>query len=248
MARLKLSTFTKPTKARVYWDEAVWPWQAAAVLVAIDIAGLAVSRYLVSGVAGPMRSIVGDWSVVTRVLLVLAFAAYYYGRGVPPRAFGLVTSGFRRRLKEFGTCLLAILPLTFALLMMTLLILRMGGRIAPPLTFRNSEQMVGWIWVFVVFLPPMEELLYRGLLHPALRRRLGVGWAIAVGGLVFGFIHLFYGIDLASLIAYAFGGAVLAYVYERTGSLLFPWTLHVATNLMAVWISSYPGLFEALRK
>jgi membrane protease YdiL (CAAX protease family) len=107
--------------------------------------------------------------------------------------------------------------------------------------------MISWIWIFVVALPPMEELLYRGILHPSLRQTLGVGWALAVGGLVFGAVHWFYGIDVPSLTAYAFGGAVLAYVYERTGSLLFSWALHVATNLAGVWISAYPGFFEALR-
>lgn len=247
MTRLTLSTFTKPTKARVYWDEAAWPWLAAVVLILIDIAGLAISRHLGSGALWP---IVGNWSIVTRVLLVLVFAGYFHGRGVPPRAFGLVASGFRKRLKEFGKCLLVILPLTAALSLMSILILRAGGarhHIAPPVTFADSEQMISWILVFVIALPPLEELLYRGILHPALRRRLGVGWAIAAGGGVFGFIHWFYGIDAASLTAYAYGGAVLAYVYERTGSLLFSWGLHVATNLAGVWISNYPGFFEALK-
>ncbi|HZN61673.1 MAG TPA: type II CAAX endopeptidase family protein [Planctomycetota bacterium] len=241
----------KPTKARTYWDEASWPWQAAAILVVLDIAGLAVSRYLVSGGAGPMKSIVGDWAIVTRILLALTFAAYFYGRGVPARAFGLTMAGFRRRMREFWTCLAVVVPLAIALSLMAILILRAGGardQIAPPLKFEDAERRVAWIWVFVVALPPMEELLYRGILHPALRGRLGVGWAVAAGGLIFGLIHWFYGIDIASLPAYAAGGAALAWVYERTGSLFFPWLLHVVTNLAAVWVSSYPGLFEALRK
>jgi membrane protease YdiL (CAAX protease family) len=247
VTRLTLSTFTRPTKAKVYWDESSWVWWAAVVLVGLDLAGLAVSRYLGGGALWP---IVGNWPIVTRIFLVLAFAGYFHGRGVPPRAFGLVVFGFRKRLKEFGKCLLVILPLTAALSLMSILILRAGGarqHIAPPVAFIDSEQMVSWILVFVIALPPLEELLYRGILHPSLRQRLGVGWAIAIGGVVFGFVHWFYGIDLASLAAYAYGGAVLAYVYERTGSLLFPWTLHVATNLMAVWISRYPGFFEALK-
>jgi membrane protease YdiL (CAAX protease family) len=250
----------KPTKARAYWDEALWPWQAAAILVAVDFAGLAVARFAVGwGVTGdPTRfgdaqhliAIVGNWSILTRALLVLAFAMYFIGRGVPPRAFGIVKSGFRRRLGEYAKCLAVILPLAAAASLIVLLFLRMGGgreHITPPLNLSTSAQSWRWILVFVVALPPVEEFLYRGIIHPVLRRHFGVAWAVAAGGVLFGLLHALYGIDLASLVAYGLGGAALAWIYERTGSLLFPWLLHVATNLAAVWISSYPGLFEALR-
>ncbi len=250
----------KATKARTYWDEAVWPWQAAAILIALDIAGLAVTRFLVgTNIHGqirdaqehPVMAILGNWAIVTRILLVLAFAAYYYGRGTPPRAFGLTISGVRRRLREFGTSLAVILPLVGALSMISILVLRGIGRgdlITAPLHTLEPERTGAWIWIFVVALPPFEEFTYRGMLHPVLRRHMGVGGAVAIGGMLFGLLHWFYGIDLASLLAYGAGGAALAWVYERTGSLYFPWLLHVATNLAAVWISSYPGLFEALRR
>jgi membrane protease YdiL (CAAX protease family) len=252
----------KPTKARVFWDEAAWPWQAAAILVAIDLIGLGVARFAcgwaIYGARAPgetsspdhLMAIVGNWPIVARILLVAAFAMLYTGRGVPLRAFGLVKSGFRKRLAEFGKCLAVIVPLAAAASLMMILFLRMGGgreHIAPPLSFATSTQSWRWILVFVVALPPFEEFLYRGVVHPVMRRHMGVTGAVAVGGLLFALLHWFYGIDLASLVAYGFGGAALAWVYERTGSLIFPWLLHVATNLVGVWISSYPGLFEALR-
>jgi len=252
----------KATRAKTYWDEAAWPWRAAAILVAIDLIGLAVARFACgwaiygSRVPGETASpdhlmaIVGNWPIAARILLVLAFAMHFAGKGVPPRAFGLVKSGFRRRLSEFGRCLAVIVPLAAALSLIVILFLRMGGgrdHIAPPLNLDTSQQTWRWIWVFVVALPPFEEFMYRGIIHPVLRRHFGVAWAVAAGGVLFGLLHALYGIDLASLVAYGLGGAALAWVYERTGSLFFPWLLHVATNLVGVWISSYPGVFEALR-
>jgi len=249
----------KATRAKVPWEEAVWPWQAAAALVAVDIAGLALARYAVGwGVTGtPTRfgdtahliAIVGNWSIVTRTLLALAFALYFVGRGVRPRAFGFAMSGFARRGAEFGKCLGIVLPLVFAASMILLLLLRAsdrGGMISAPLHFAKEGDTWKWIWTFVVALPPFEEFTYRGVVHPVMRRYFGPGWAVAAGGLLFGLLHAFYGIDAASLVAYAIGGAVLAWVYERTGSLFFPWLLHVSTNLAAVWISSYPEFFESL--
>jgi membrane protease YdiL (CAAX protease family) len=249
----------KPTRARVYWEEAAWPWRAAAILIALDIAGLAGARFVVGwDVHGqsrfdgsdPVMAIVGNWSVVTRALLALTFAMYFLGRGVPPRAFGLTRSCFRRRTVEFGKSLAVILPLAAGFLMIGVLLYRAAGRrddISAPMTFGGSGQVWPWIWIFVVTLPIVEGFLYRGILHPVLRRHMGVGGAVAIGGMTFGLLHWFYGIDLAALTAYALGGAALAWVYERTGSLFFPWLLHVATNLAGLWTSLHPGLFEALR-
>ena len=252
----------KATRARTYWDEASWPWEAVAIVVAVDVVGLALARFvggwliwgptraMEAGATDAFMSIAGNWPIAARMLLVAAFAMYFTGRGVPPRAFGIVRSGFRKRLGEFGRCLLVILPLAAALTMMSILFFRMGGYrelIHPPLHLGTSSQAWQWILVFVVALPPLEEFLYRGIVHPVLRRRFDPIAAAALGGVLFGVVHWLYGIDLVSLPAYALGGFALAWVYERTGSLLFPWMLHVATNLAAVWISSYPGLFEALR-
>src|SRR5689334_402745 len=244
----------KPTKARVFWDEAAWPWRAAAILVFADLAGLALARFWVGwNIHGQIihpsydrhvAAIFGNWSIVTRTLLALVFAGYFIGRGIPARAFGLTVSGFRKRLREFWTCLAVLAPLVAGLTMLSILLLRAARRpdmITPPMEFSEAGDAAKWIWLFVVALPPVEEFTYRGVVHPVLRRHLGAGWAIAVGGLLFGLLHAFYGIDLASLIAYAAGGAALAWVYERTGSLLFPWMLHVATNLVAVWFSCHPG-------
>lgn len=250
----------KATRAKVPWEEAAWPWQAAAVLVTVDIAGLALARYAVGwGVTGtPTRTgpgpdhlmaIVGNWPIAARTLLALSFALYFTGRGVPLRAFGLAMSGFRRRGAEFGRCLGVVLPLLFAASMIVILLLRASDRgemLSAPLHFIKVGDAGRWIWIFVVALPPFEEFTYRGVLHPVLRRHMGVGGAVAIGGLIFGLLHALYGIDLASLVAYAIGGAVLAWVYERTGSLFFPWLLHVLTNLAGVWISSYPEFFKSL--
>jgi len=251
----------KATKARTYWDEASWPWQAAAILVAVDFAGLAVARFAVGwGMTGwpsladvgqgPLMAIAGNWSIITRALLVLVFASFYYGRGVPPRAFGLTMSGFRKRLAEFWRCLGVVLPLSAAAILLLILLFRAMGRrewIAPPFPVHAPGDALKWILIFVVALPPLEELLYRGVVHPALRGRMSVGAALGVGSAVFGILHGFYGVPVGFLPCYAAAGLILAWVYERTGSLFFPWLLHAGANLAAVWLSSYPGLYEALR-
>jgi membrane protease YdiL (CAAX protease family) len=80
--------------------------------------------------------------------------------------------------------------------------------------------------------PIVEELFFRGFLYPALRRRLGVAGGIVVSAVVFGLFH-----GNAWLIFPTFAiGMILAYLYEREGSLGPPIMLHSLNNLISIVI------------
>lgn len=80
--------------------------------------------------------------------------------------------------------------------------------------------------VAVVLAPLAEEVIYRGVLYGGLRGVLGRGGALAVSSAVFAAIHP----DLSVTAPILALGAVLAFVYERTGTLAAPIALHVAFN------------------
>jgi len=71
-----------------------------------------------------------------------------------------------------------------------------------------------------------EELLYRGILYPALRKRLPVAWAAGICGLAFALVHL----EPSALIPLFGLGTLLALLFERTGSLLAPICAHAMFN------------------
>ena len=83
--------------------------------------------------------------------------------------------------------------------------------------------------------PLSEELLFRGILQTAARRlvpprqhSLRHRWfAIALVSAIFGFMHSTTPQNVPALI---FFGAVLGYLYERTGSLMLPILVHVLFN------------------
>jgi uncharacterized protein len=85
---------------------------------------------------------------------------------------------------------------------------------------------------FALVNPAVEELLFRGLLQPALVS-VGLGAAVAVTlqALAFGALHLngvpggALGMAMAML-----WGAMLGYVRHRTNGLLLVWVVHVAAN------------------
>jgi len=81
--------------------------------------------------------------------------------------------------------------------------------------------------------PVGEELLYRGMLFGALRRRWGFWGAASVSSLAFGLFHM---IPLQILMAMLLG-VVLCWVYERSGSLWAPVVVHLVNNLLALAVA-----------
>lgn len=85
--------------------------------------------------------------------------------------------------------------------------------------------------LFVVLAPVAEELFFRGFLYGALRNRFGPLSAAAVGGLIFGSLHVFTGLEAVPLLVAL--GVILCLVYERTGSLYPCIGIHALNNALA---------------
>ncbi|OGX39783.1 MAG: hypothetical protein A3C53_05455 [Omnitrophica WOR_2 bacterium RIFCSPHIGHO2_02_FULL_68_15] len=74
--------------------------------------------------------------------------------------------------------------------------------------------------------PVAEEIVFRGVVYAALRRRWGVRWGLAGSAVLFAGLHadpLAFGPILVL-------GLLLGWLYEQTGSLLPSMTVHVAHN------------------
>ncbi|MBN1809895.1 MAG: CPBP family intramembrane metalloprotease [Planctomycetes bacterium] len=82
--------------------------------------------------------------------------------------------------------------------------------------------------------PAGEEVVYRGILYPALRRKLGVWGAVAVSAAVFAVFHNVIQWRLFVPVTQFAGGLVLAYAYEKTRSIFVPAALHACGNGMLI--------------
>jgi membrane protease YdiL (CAAX protease family) len=74
--------------------------------------------------------------------------------------------------------------------------------------------------------PVVEEILFRGFLQPAVRTTFGKLKAIFISGLLFALIHLNAHVFLQIFIL----GLLLAYLFEKTESLIAPITVHICHN------------------
>lgn len=101
---------------------------------------------------------------------------------------------------------------------------------------RSVDSLLGFILLFTVgavLAPLSEELLYRGMLYPVLRWYLGPTWGMILAGFIFGLAHL----DLWRALPLAAGGAVLCYIYEKTGSILVSTVAHGVWNgVMSIFV------------
>jgi membrane protease YdiL (CAAX protease family) len=78
----------------------------------------------------------------------------------------------------------------------------------------------------VVVAPLVEELLFRGVLYPWLRRRLAPGWAAVAVSALFCAVH----INLAASLPVGLLSLILCAVYERSGNLHEPILIHACFN------------------
>lgn len=152
----------------------------------------------------------------------------------PKAAIGLLAAG-------------AALPFNIALERISILALRHAP--FPSLVQRGYEQQLsellsvlhvpgGLVWgiLLIGIVAPMgEELFFRGLAYRCFRVR----WGRVVGTLssaaLFAVIHL----SPAGLLSIFVVGCVLAILYERTGTLVAPITLHATNNIVAVLLAYF---------
>lgn len=88
----------------------------------------------------------------------------------------------------------------------------------------------------VLLAPIVEEILFRGLLFNFFQNRFGTKIGIIVSGILFAIFHfsLAQGFGNVSLIAaLSFFGIMLAIVYHKTQSLIYPMLLHGLFNLLS---------------
>ncbi len=87
--------------------------------------------------------------------------------------------------------------------------------------------------VLVLLAAPMaEELLFRGLVYPVLRRRVGVIGSVITTTVAFGVMHG-NAVQFAAALPLA---VLLALVYERTRTLWPAMTIHLLFNLAAMFV------------
>jgi len=150
------------------------------------------------------------------------------------RAFGIARGTSARAIAWGLGAAVVVLPVAYGLQWLSIEALTRAGLPAGAQTpvellLRSSAWWQrAYLAFFAIGLAPLaEESLFRGVLYPFVRD-LGFPRAALWGSAVFfGLIH----VNAAAFLPLSFFGLVLAWLYQRTGSLLASVTAHALFNL-----------------
>jgi membrane protease YdiL (CAAX protease family) len=135
-------------------------------------------------------------------------------------------------LTGLGYGVLAWLGSSVVLVLVTALLSALGQPPSVGPAQRAIAMLDPWLVVLaiVVFAPIAEELFFRGIVFNAWLREAGRMPAYLGSAALFALIHL----SLASLLPIFLLGLALAWVYERTGTLIAPIVMHATVNGISV--------------
>jgi membrane protease YdiL (CAAX protease family) len=97
----------------------------------------------------------------------------------------------------------------------------------------HGSLLAGFAFIACVGAPVFEELTFRGFVFNALLRYMPASVAVVVSAAVFGLAHFAPG-NAGAIVPLIAGGAVLAFVYYRSGSLVASMVTHSLFNAFTV--------------
>lgn len=129
---------------------------------------------------------------------------------------------------------IALLPVLLALLVLTAAVASLFRYVPPrqPVVelFLKEEnaQLLLYTSLFAAIVGPIiEELFFRGFAYNALKKYIGVFGSMTVTAAIFALLHA----HVAGFLPILALGMLLAYMYEKTGTLVSSITIHIAHNL-----------------
>ncbi len=165
------------------------------------------------------------------LLLVIRFAVVKYKQKIA--ALGI---SFKNIAKDIGIALygyLAFLPVLAGIFFCVLVVAKLLNYTPPAepiyeLVFKERRPHLLVVISLMVALigPVVEEIFFRGFLYSALKKRLNVTAAMVVSACIFSLLHT----NVLGFLPIVFLGIFLAYLREKTGSLIPSITVHMVHN------------------
>jgi membrane protease YdiL (CAAX protease family) len=207
-----------------------------------DIASLALATV---GILLNIRNYGGESSRLTvRVLRLPLWDLWSDGKPNDPEAYVAGAEKYQPRAILSGIfngliSVLKIWPLLVVFSILTQWILPEYPQqdIVRKLKTEDGPHFYEMFWFAGLLSPIVEELIFRGLLYPMLKKHIGVFFGCVISSLLFSFIH-----DNVLSFALLFLFSVyLTYIYERNNNLLIPIASHAFFNVIMLTLMLIDG-------
>jgi membrane protease YdiL (CAAX protease family) len=178
-----------------------------------------------------------ELALVAAILDVIVVAAVLYFVMVDKRqglgSLGLTVKNAFLNMKYGVSAYIGLVPVFFIVTVATAIIFKVLNIPVEPQEvveiFREEKSLPSLIslGIFTSFFGPlMEEIFFRGFVYGALKSKIGISGAILGSATFFAYVHA----NLASFMPILSFGILLAYLYEKTGSLVSSITAHILHN------------------
>ncbi|MCM8781440.1 MAG: CPBP family intramembrane metalloprotease [Candidatus Omnitrophica bacterium] len=194
-----------------------------------------------------LRSVVNATIMDTLVfVLMIYFVVYEYKEKIT--SLGLSFKNFLRNVGYGITGYLAVIPSLILLLLFIIwasTIFRYKPPMQPVMEIFFEEKKRGLIMYFTIFVaifgPIVEEMFFRGFMYQAVKKRWGFKTALFSTSIVFSFLHT----NLAGFLPIMVLGMLLAYLFEKTGTLIASCAVHILHNsAMVCFVFLIKGLLR----
>jgi len=175
--------------------------------------------------------------MASTVLDVVAIAAIFYFVLRPGRqgidSLGLTAKNMLLNIKYGVTAYVGLIPILLGVTLVAAALFKIFNipvepqQVVEMLKEETKTPSLIYMVVFASFLGPfMEEIFFRGFVYGALRKKIGVLGSILASAVFFAYVHA----NMASFMPILSLGILLAYIYEKTGSLVSSVTVHIMHN------------------
>jgi len=172
-------------------------------------------------------------------VLVIVFILYFtVGRYKEKLiSLGISFRNFSKNVFYGLTGYIAMLPILVALLVLTFILMSLfkytpqKQAVVELFLKEKGTRFLLYTSIFAAVVGPViEELFFRGFLYNAIKKYIGALAAMLITALIFAVLHA----HVAGFLPIMALGMLLAYMYEKTGTLVASITVHIMHNLSMV--------------
>lgn len=169
---------------------------------------------------------------VVGISVILYFIVKKYHQDI--KEAGLTLKKFSTGVFYAITGYMALLPILVIILVITFFVTRFleyKPPVQPIVEVFIKEKGTSMLWFSAVFAavfgPIAEEIFFRGFMYNAVKKKTGIFWAVIITSAIFSLLHA----HIVGFFPIFALGVLLAYLYEKTGSLVPSMAVHITHNL-----------------
>ncbi len=172
---------------------------------------------------------------VLAVVFIIYFTVVQYRE--PLTALGISAKNFLKNVFYGIIGYIALIPVLVLMLVIIAVIINVTKYVPgrqPVVELFLKEKGAAFLTYSSLFAaiigPVIEELFFRGFLYNALKKYMGIFWAMTATAGLFASLHA----HIVGFFPIMALGMLLAYIYEKTGTLVSSVTVHIVHNLSMV--------------